>query len=133
MTLIRNEIFNGEKSVIISSHNLDEIERVCDEILIIRDGKVEYSNSLENIKKNTRKLQVAFDMPIYEEDLIFDGVTSIKSSGRVFTIIIEENSLEYLEKLKSFKPLFIEDIDLSLEEIFIHKLSKVGDYEEIFK
>lgn len=133
MTLITNEILDGEKSVIISSHDLDEIEKVCDEILIIRDGKVEYNNSLVNIKKNTRKLQVAFDIPIYEEDLIFDGVISIKSLGRVFTIIIEANSLEYLEKIKVFKPLFIEDIDLSLEEIFIHKLSKGEDYEEIFK
>lgn len=133
MTLITNEILSGEKSVIISSHNLEEIERVCDEILIMNDGQVEYNDSLENIKKNTRKIQVVFDRPIYEEDLIFDGVTSIKSLGRVFTIIIEKNSTEYLEKLKNFEPLFIEEIDLSLEEIFIHKLAKEIENEEIFK
>ena len=133
MTLITNEILDGEKSVIISSHNLEEIERICDEILILKDGQVHYNDSIENIKKNTRKIQVAFDKPIYEEDLIFEGVTSIKNIGRVFTIIIEDNSIEYLERLKSYNPLFIEDIDLSLEEIFIHKLAKGGNYEEIFK
>ena len=133
MNLISKEVLDGEKSVIISSHNLQEIERVCDDILIIKDGQVEYNDSLKNIKKNTKKIQIAFDKPIYEEDLMFEGVTSIKSIGRVFTIIIEGNCEKYIENIKSHKPLFIEEIDLSLEEIFIHKLSKGVDYEEILK
>ena len=133
LKIIMNEVHNKEKSVIISSHNLGELERICDEILIINDGKVYYHNSLESIKKNIKKLQVAFDMPVYEEDLNIEGIFSISQVGRVFTIITEEYNDDFKEKINKFKPLFIEEIDLNLEEVFIHKLEGKCDYEEIFK
>lgn len=133
LKIIMNEVYSKEKSVIISSHNLGELERICDEILILNDGKIEYHNSLENIKRNIRKIQVAFDMPVYEEDLNIDGIFSISQVGRVFTIITESYDDALKEKLNKFNPLFIEEIDLSLEEIFIHRLEGECDYEEIFE
>ncbi|MDU2158934.1 AAA family ATPase, partial [Clostridium sp.] len=133
LKIIMNEVYSKEKSVIISSHNLGELERICDEILILNDGKIEYHNSLENIKRNIRKIQVAFDMPVYEEDLNIDGIFSISQVGRVFTIITESYDDALKEKLNKFNPLFIEEIDLSLEEVFIHRLEGECDYEEIFE
>lgn len=133
LKIIMNEVYSKEKSVIISSHNLGELERICDEILILNDGKIEYHNSLENIKRNIRKIQVAFDMPVYEEDLNIDGIFSISQVGRVFTIITESYDDALKEKLNNFNPLFIEEIDLSLEEVFIHRLEGEYDYEEIFE
>ena len=133
LKIIMNEVYSKEKSVIISSHNLGELERICDEILILNDGKIEYHNSLENIKRNIRKIQVAFDMPVYEEDLNIDGIFSISQVGRVFTIITESYDDALKEKLNNFNPLFIEEIDLSLEEVFIHRLEGECDYEEIFE
>ena len=127
------EVSNGDKSVIISSHNLMELERICDEVLILNEGKVEYFNSLDNIKRNIKKIQVAFDMPVYEEDLNFNGIFNIKQVGRVFTIVIEDNDNEFKEFIKKFNPLFVEEIDLSLEEVFINRIEgKVSD-EEVFK
>lgn len=133
LKIIMNEVYSKEKSVIISSHNLGELERICDEILILNEGKIEYHNSLENIKRNIRKIQVAFDMPVYEEDLNIDGIFSISQVGRVFTIITESYDDALKEKLNKFNPLFIEEIDLSLEEVFIHRLEGECDYEEIFE
>lgn len=133
LKIIMNEVYSNEKSVIISSHNLGELERICDEILILNDGKVEYHNSLENIKRNIKKIQVAFDMPVYEEDLNIEGIFSISQVGRVFTIITESYDDYFKEKLNKFKPLFVEEIDLSLEEVFIHRLEGKYDYEEIFE
>ncbi|GAA0110469.1 ABC transporter ATP-binding protein [Clostridium tertium] len=133
LKIIMNEVYSKEKSVIISSHNLGELERICDEILILNEGKIEYHNSLENIKRNIKKIQVAFDMPVYEEDLNIDGIFSISQVGRVFTIITESYDDALKEKLNKFNPLFIEEIDLSLEEIFIHRLEGECDYEEIFE
>lgn len=133
LKIIMNEVYSKEKSVIISSHNLGELERICDEILILNDGKIEYHNSLENIKRNIKKIQVAFDMPVYEEDLNIDGIFSISQVGRVFTIITESYDDDLKEKLNKFNPLFIEEIDLSLEEVFIHRLEGECDYEEIFE
>ncbi|MBS5886395.1 MAG: ABC transporter ATP-binding protein [Clostridium sp.] len=133
LKIIMNEVYSKEKSVIISSHNLGELERICDEILILNEGKIEYHNSLENIKRNIKKIQVAFDMPVYEEDLNIDGIFSISQVGRVFTIITESYDDALKEKLNKFNPLFIEEIDLSLEEVFIHRLEGECDYEEIFE
>lgn len=133
LKIIMNEVYSKEKSVIISSHNLGELERICDEILILNNGKIEYHNSLENIKRNIKKIQVAFDMPVYEEDLNIDGIFSISQVGRVFTIITESYDDALKEKLNKFNPLFIEEIDLSLEEVFIHRLEGECDYEEIFE
>ncbi|MCR1951888.1 MULTISPECIES: ABC transporter ATP-binding protein [unclassified Clostridium] len=133
LKIIMNEVYTKEKSVIISSHNLGELERICDEILILNDGKIEYHNSLENIKRNIKKIQVAFDMPVYEEDLNIDGIFSISQVGRVFTIITERYDDGFKERLNKFKPLFMEEINLSLEEVFIHRLEGKCDYEEIFE
>lgn len=133
LKIIMEEVSSGNKSVIISSHNLAELERVCDDVLILNEGKVEYHNTLDNIKKNIKKIQIAFDMPVYEEDLYFPGIFNISQVGRVFTIVIEDNETKFIDYVKKFNPLFIEEIDLSLEEVFINKIEGKISNEEIFK
>lgn len=133
LKMIIEEVSDGDKSVIISSHNLIELERICDDILILNEGKVEYHNTLDNIKHNIKKIQVAFDMPVYEEDLNFPGIFNISQVGRVFTIVIEDNEDEFKKFIQKFNPLFVEEIDLSLEEVFINRIEgKVSD-EKVFK
>lgn len=133
LKMIIEEVSDGDKSIIISSHNLIELERICDDVLILNEGKVEYHNTLENIKRNIKKIQVAFDMPVYEEDLNFPGIFNISQVGRVFTIVIEDNEDEFQKFIQKFNPLFVEEIDLSLEEVFINRIEgKVSD-EKVFK
>lgn len=133
LKLIIREVEENQVGVIISSHHLDELEKICDSIIMIDNGKIAYTNSLEKMKKNIRKIQVAFEAPTYIEDLNIEGIFSIKQLGRVFTIITDCYDDKFKSELNKFKPLFIEEIDLSLEEVFIHKLDKEDDYEEIFK
>jgi len=133
LNLVREEVSSGEKSAIITSHNLRDLEEVCDEILIINNGKVDYYNTLNNMKENIKKIQVAFDKPIYEEDLACQGIITIDNVGRVFTIITEKYDDKFIKSLQQYEPLFIEEIDLNLEEIFIYKLGKEKEYEKIFK
>ena len=133
LKMIIEEVSDGDKSIIISSHNLIELERICDDVLILNEGKVEYHNTLDNIKRNIKKIQVAFDMPVYEEDLNFPGIFNISQVGRVFTIVIEDNEDEFKKFIQKFNPLFVEEIDLSLEEVFINRIEgKVSD-EKVFK
>ena len=133
LKIILDEVSSGNKSIIISSHNLIELERICDDVLILNEGKVEYHNSLENIKRNIKKIQIAFDMPVYEEDLYFPGIFNISQVGRVFTIVIEDNEDKFMEYVQNFNPLFIEEIDLSLEEVFINRIEGKVSNEEVFK
>lgn len=128
-----DEVAKHNITIIISSHHLGELERICDEVAILDDGKVSYENSIDDMKKKIKKIQVAFDKPTYEEDLNLNGIFKISKVGRVFTIITDDFGEEFLEALNRFNPLFIEEIDLSLEDIFIYKVDKEDNNEKIFK
>jgi len=127
-----DEVFENDTTIIISSHHLSELERICDDVAILNEGVVSYENSVENMKNKIKKVQVAFDAPVYEEDLDLKGIFKISKVGRVFTIITDEYDEEFMRNLKKFNPLFIEEIDLSLEDIFIYKVEEDNN-EEIFK
>ncbi|AOR23513.1 ABC transporter ATP-binding protein [Clostridium taeniosporum] len=128
-----DEVANNNSTIIISSHHLGELERICDEVAILDEGRVTYENSIENMKNKIKKIQVAFDKPTYEEDLNLEGIFKISKVGRVFTIITEQYDKEFIKALNKFNPLFIEEIDLSLEDIFIYKVDKEDNNENIFK
>lgn len=119
-----DEVYDNNTTIIISSHHLNELERICDDVAILDDGIVSYENSVENMKNKIKKIQVAFDEPVYEEDLKLKGIFKISKVGRVFTIITDEYDEEFLKSLNKFKPLFVEEVDLSLEDIFIYKVDK---------
>lgn len=122
LELLEEEAKTRNTTIIISSHHLNELEKICDDIAILKDGQVCYKNSLENMQKSIKKIQAAFDMPTYEEDLKFEGVFKISHVGRVFTIITDKYNKDFIKKMEQFKPLFIEEIELSLEDIFIYKV-----------
>lgn len=122
LELLEEEAKTRNTTIIISSHHLNELEKICNDVAILKDGQVLYKNSLENMKKSIKKIQAAFDMPTYEEDLKFEGVFKISHVGRVFTMITDKYNKDFIKKLEQFKPLFIEEIELSLEDIFIYKV-----------
>jgi len=128
-----DEVFENNTTIIISSHHLNELERICDDVAILDDGIITYENSVENMKNKIRKIQVAFNEPVYEEDLDLKGIFKISKVGRVFTIITDEYDQDFMESLRKFSPLFIEEIDLSLEDVFIYKVDKEENDEKVFK
>ncbi|AGF57315.1 ABC-2 type transport system ATP-binding protein [Clostridium saccharoperbutylacetonicum] len=133
LKLFADEVIENGTTIVISSHHLSELERICDEVAILDEGVVSYENSVENMKNKIKKIQVAFDKQISEEELKLKGNNKISKVGRVFTIITDEYDEELIQSLKVLKPLFIEEIDLSLEDIFIYKVDKEDSYEELFK
>ncbi|MBZ0311194.1 ABC transporter ATP-binding protein [Clostridium butyricum] len=124
LKIFADEVYDNNTTIIISSHHLNELERICDDVAILDNGVISYENSLENMKNKIKKIQIAFDEPVYEEDLNLKGIFKISKVGRVFTIITDEYDDEFIKGLNKFKPLFIEEVDLSLEDIFIYKVDK---------
>ena len=133
LNIFLDEVFENNTTIVISSHHLGELERICDDVAILDEGVVSYENSVENMKNKIKKIQVAFDKPISEEDLRLKGKFKITKVGRVFTIVTDEYDEALVKSLKELNPLFIEEIDLSLEEIFIYKVDKEDSHEKIFK
>lgn len=132
LNLIVDEAAKGT-SILISSHNLSDLERICDGIAILDKGSVQSVNTVENMKTNIRKLQVVFKNQPPEGINAWKEIINISKVGKVYTIITSEYNEELLEKLKSSEVLLQEEVDLSLEDMFIYSVGGDKAYEKVFK
>ena len=124
--LIINEVSEREMTVLISSHNLRELEDVCDTVGIMNKGKIFLEASLDELKCQLSKIQVSFADEVNTEDF---GIKILKEKkvGRVYELIVSGDKSEIESKLNEFNPLFVEALPLTLEEIFIYELGEVDN------
>ena len=121
-SLLMGDVAQRGTTVLVSSHNLRELEDVCDHVGILSHGKVLLERSLTDLQDNILKIQTAFpegELPQLPERLNVLHVTQV---GRVHTLIVRGNLQEAKAKLTALDPLFLEALPLSLEEIFIYEL-----------
>lgn len=121
------EVDKHKMTVLVSSHNLRELEDVCDHVGFMHHGKVILENSVSDLQSSVTKLQLAFneEIPDYRKNFRILHESSI---GRVKTLIIRGQAEEVLAKAKTLNPVVADIIPLSLEEIFIYELEGL-DYE----
>lgn len=120
-------------TVLISSHNLGELERICDSIAILNNGEIKYSNSIENMKQSIRKIQVVFKEYPPEDLEKWDEIIKVEKIGRVHNIVTKNYNKEFVDKLNNCEIMFHEEIDLSLEDMFIYSVGGDVNYEKLFK
>lgn len=120
-------------TTIISSHNLKEINEVCDSVALIHKGKVVFNRDLDSVKSNIHKVQVVFhqinpELPqcYTAEDFPNLEILHFERNQSVYHIIIRGSEEEIKEKFKSKNPLVLDIIPLSLEEIFIYEMEVLG-------
>ena len=120
-SLMMGDVSERGTTVLVSSHNLRELEDVCDHVGIMDHGKVLLERSLAQLQDNMVKLQVVFQ----------DGVTEVPHElpvlhaskvGRIHTLIMRMNAEEATAKLSSYNPMLVDAVPLTLEEIFIYEL-----------
>ena len=121
MSLILSEVAQNETTVLISSHNLRELEDICDHVGIMDHGKMLLQRSLEDMQGNTVKLQLVGTVP---EGL---PVLHESSSGRLKTLIVRGSAAEVSKQVSALSPAYFDVLPLSLEEFFIYELGGV-DY-----
>lgn len=126
LDLIIDEVSGNETTVIIASHHLGELERVCDQIGIIYEGKIIMEDSIDNLKANVRKVQVAFKDGLPDSIKNSPDILNIENRGRVYELIVKNNMEKLLVEIEKWNPLLLETIDMSLEEIFIYQMGGVG-------
>ena len=129
MKLVLSEVEEREMTVLVSSHNLRELEDVCDYVGIMHKGKIVIEKALDDIKGNIHKIQVAFKGGMPEE--LSSKLDILKSEvyGSVYNIIVKGENAE--EIVRSYEPLICDVIPLSLEEVFIYELGGMGYEFEI--
>ena len=114
-------------TVLLSSHNLRELEDVCDHVGIMDKGKVLLERTLSDLQDTTVKLQVAYKTA--EEPTLPAELQILHHSrvGRVHTYIMRGNSEEICRRMQITDPVLLEAIPLTLEEIFIYELGGADD------
>ena len=114
-------------TVLLSSHNLRELEDVCDHVGIMDKGKVLLERTLSDLQDNTLKLQVAYKTA--EEPTLPTELQILHRSqvGRVHTYIMRGSSEEICRRMQITDPVLLEAIPLTLEEIFIYELGGADD------
>ena len=120
MSVILADVAEHGTTVLISSHNLRELEDVCDHVGIMDKGRMLLERSLADMQGNTHKLQIVGDTP--------EGLEILheSASGRLKTLIVRGQAWEISTKAAAAKPAYYDLLPLSLEEIFIYELGGVN-------
>ncbi len=109
-------------TVIISSHNLKELEDICDSFGILEDGKMMEYGDLSESKENINKYQIVFDKEL--EDDAFDAfnILHLDHEGRVYKLVAKGNQNTVLSKIQEMHPLLVDVLQVNFEELFIYEL-----------
>ncbi len=121
-SLLMSDVADRGTTVLVSSHNLRELEDVCDHVGILSKGKVLVERSLSELQGNVVKMQVVFqekEMPKLPENM---EVLHVSQVGRIHTLIIRGRADEVTNRLAVYSPMLMEALPLTLEEIFIYEM-----------
>ncbi len=123
-SILMADVAERETTVLVSSHNLRELEDVCDHIGILHEGELLLERSLEELQSGVVKLQMAFQSePVLPPAL---DILHRSDTGRVVTLIVRGGGDEAIARIAPLSPLFLEAMPLTLEEIFIYELGGYG-------
>lgn len=119
LDIILAEVLESEMTVIISSHHISELEKICDEVTIINHGRVTHQSTVDGLKNDIKKLQVVFSkVPTNLDDN--PEILNVENIGSVYYIVTDRYDDEFINKLKTMSATLIEPIGITLEEIFIY-------------
>ncbi|MCD7788452.1 MAG: hypothetical protein LUH59_05950 [Firmicutes bacterium] len=124
-SLIAEDSEESGLTAIISSHNLLELENICDHIALFHHGEILLDMGLDDAKISTHKLQVVFS-GLYEPDFSGIDIINHRAAGKLHTITCRGDADEIENKLKSFGVQYYENVPLTLEEIFITEMEEIG-------
>lgn len=123
---ILQDVAEREMTVLVSSHNLREVEDFCDHIGVLHRGKMLFERDLDDLKSDIHKVQVAFKGTFPEPFLQPFRVLYSETRGSVKLVIVKGEQQEILSHVQQFKPVLFDLLPLSLEEIFIYEMGDVG-------
>lgn len=117
--LLINEVEQREIGVLISSHNLDGLESICDSVTMMHQGKVERQLSMEDMKSELTRLNVVFEGGASKSVYNIPQILRISNVGSIYTMVVKEYDEGFARKLRENGASLIEPVDISLEELFV--------------
>ena len=133
-SLLAYEVANRRFTPIIASHNLRELEDICDHVGLLHKGGVLLSKDVEEMKENMQKIQCVIPDPAEEEKLLKElEVLQHEKRLSLLTMVVRGDREEVMKRIQETHPLFAEALPLTLEEIFISETEVAGyDIKKLF-
>lgn len=119
---------HNASNILISSHNLKELEGICDHIAMIKDKKLAFGDSVEQMRKQRTKFNVVFANDTDKEQLYSIGARNVEGGKRGYTFISDLHMQEVRRLLEPYSPVVLESVSMTLEEIFLEEMEE-GDYD----
>ena len=130
--VIAEQMQKKETTIIMTSHNLRELEDICDNLGLLYKGGVLFESDVDSLKTNMFKIQISLDKDFDEKDFQNYNVLSFKKTGSVATIIMKGDREGYEKVLQEMNPIILDFLPLTLEEIFIYEMEVLGyEFNEI--
>lgn len=124
--LLINQMNKKKTTVVMTSHNLRELEDICDNLGLLYKGGILFESDIDTIKTNMFKVQISFKEDFDREDFKDLDILSFKKQGSVATLIVRDNDGKSKKKLEKMKPLILDYLSLTLEEVFIYEMEALG-------
>lgn len=117
--MVIREVEENGTGILISSHNLDGLEKICDTISVIKNGVIESNMTLEETKSGIKRVNAVFENGLPQEIMSMENVCNITNTGKIYSFVVRNEEDGFEDKLKSMGAMFTEIVELSLEDYFI--------------
>jgi ABC-2 type transport system ATP-binding protein len=125
------EVENNDMAVLISSHHLSELEKICDDVTMIKDGRIFVQDGLDEITGTMAKYQVVFPKGAPAELYHRPDVCHLSNVGSVYTVILPTSSVDFEQEMKKLGAVVVEPMTMGLEESFVYMNKKVGGERDV--
>lgn len=130
--IIAKHMDNNDTTIVMTSHNLRELEDICDNLGLLYKGGIFFESEIDTLKTNMFKVQISLKQDFDTEDFKDLEVLSFKKRGSVATVIIKGDKERAEQSLTKLNPVILDFIPLTLEEIFIYQMEVLGyEFNEI--
>ena len=120
-----------ETTIIMTSHNLRELEDICDNLGLLYKGGILFESDIDSLKTNMFKVQISLKEEFSKEDFKKLDIVSFKKTGSVATMVLKGDGVKLKSVLESLNPVILDFLPLTLEEIFIYEMEVLGyEFEE---
>ena len=124
--IIRKQMEKKPTTIIMTSHNLKELEDICDNLGLLYKGGIFFESDISSIKTSMIKVQISTNTDLNKEMISNLEIMNFKKIGSVSTIIIKGEKDKIKEELRKLNPVLLDFLPLTLEEVFVYEMEVLG-------
>ena len=130
-SLLADTLEKNKTTIIMTSHNLRELEDICDNLGLLYKGNILFESDIDTLKTNMFKVQISLKDDFNKNTFKGLKILSYKKVGSIATLIIDEQGKNSREILENLNPVILDYLPLTLEEVFIYQMEALGYEFEI--